>query len=209
MYSITPSVHPIKCPPQCPLPSHPIPLPMSPSTTPCLFPRVGSPSWFISVSNFFHSVPFLSFIIPFTISGIPCMSETVWWLSSNWPYIDSIISIVFRFSYNSVFNSEVILFFIYFLNSMNFQHFSIFYLFCKISFLLLIHFIRFLLNCIYSLKNMLEGYLNGSVVEPLSLAQVWFRGPGIESCVGLPTGSLLFPLPMSLRLSVCLSWKNK
>ena len=37
---ITPSVHPIKCPPQCPSPSYPIPLPTFPSTTLCSFPRV-------------------------------------------------------------------------------------------------------------------------------------------------------------------------
>ena len=28
------------------------------------------------------------------------------------------------------------------------------------------------------------------------------RGPGIESCIGLPAGSLLLPLPVSLTLCV-------
>ena len=38
-YSITPSAHPIKCPPQCLSPSHLLPPPTSLSTIPCLFPR--------------------------------------------------------------------------------------------------------------------------------------------------------------------------
>ena len=46
------------------------------------------------------------------------------------------------------------------------------------------------------------GHLSGSVVEHLPLAQVMI--PGIESCIRLPMGSLLLPLPMSLPLSVCL-----
>ena len=33
--------------------------------------------------------------------------------------------------------------------------------------------------------------------------------PGIELHIRLPTGSLILPLPMSLPLSVCLSWINK
>ena len=41
-YRIIPSAHPIKCSPQCPSPSHPHPLPTSPSTTPSSFPRVRS-----------------------------------------------------------------------------------------------------------------------------------------------------------------------
>ena len=40
-YSITPSAHLVKCPPQCPSPSHPNPSPTSPSTTPCSFPELG------------------------------------------------------------------------------------------------------------------------------------------------------------------------
>ena len=58
-YSITPSAHPIKCPPQCPSPSHPNPLPTSLSTTPCLFPRVRSLSRFVTLSDIFTH--FLSF----------------------------------------------------------------------------------------------------------------------------------------------------
>ena len=36
----------------------------------------------------------------------------------------------------------------------------------------------------------------------------WSRGPGIESHIRLPAWSLLLPLPVSLPLSVCLSWIN-
>ena len=84
MYSITPSAHPIKCSSQCPSFSYSIPPLTFPSLALCLFPRVRSLSWFLSLFNFSHSVPLLSLIIPFTISYIPCMSETIWWLSSNW-----------------------------------------------------------------------------------------------------------------------------
>ena len=38
---------------------------------------------------------------------------------------------------------------------------------------------------------------------------LWLRGPGIESHITLPAGSLLLPLPVSLPLSVCLSGINK
>ena len=51
-YSVTPSAHPIQCPPQCLSPSYPIPPPASPSTTLCSFPRVRSLLWFVSLSNF-------------------------------------------------------------------------------------------------------------------------------------------------------------
>ena len=39
--------------------------------------------------------------------------------------------------------------------------------------------------------------------------RVWSQGPGIESHTGLPRGSLLLPLPVSLLLSLYLSWINK
>ena len=39
--------------------------------------------------------------------------------------------------------------------------------------------------------------------------RVWTWGPRMESCIGFPVGSLLLPLPMSLTLSMCLSWINK
>ena len=53
-------------------------------------------------------------------------------------------------------------------------------------------------------KIVTQGHLGGSVVEPLPLAQVVIPGVlGIKSCIRLPTGSLLLPLPMSLPL--CLS----
>ena len=74
-HSITLTAHPLKCPPQCPSPSHPIPLPTSPSTTPCLFPRVRSLSYSVILSNFSLSFSLLSPIIPFTISYIPLMNE--------------------------------------------------------------------------------------------------------------------------------------
>ena len=50
-----------------------------------------------------------------------------------------------------------------------------------------------------------DACLGGSVVEYLLLAQGMIPGLGIQSHVGLPTESLLLPLPMSLTLSVCLS----
>ena len=39
--------------------------------------------------------------------------------------------------------------------------------------------------------------------------RAWSWGPGIEPPVGLPAGSLLHPLPVSLPLSVCFSCINK
>ena len=54
-------------------------------------------------------------------------------------------------------------------------------------------------------RNPNKGHLGGSVVERLPLAQGMILGSGIEFRVGLPTRSLLLPLPMSLPLSVCLS----
>ena len=90
-YSITPA-YPIKCPPQCLSPSHPIPQPTFPSATLWSFPRVRSLSWFVFLSNFSHLLPLLSLIIPFTISYFPHMSETIWWLSfSGWLLHSSII----------------------------------------------------------------------------------------------------------------------
>ena len=38
--------------------------------------------------------------------------------------------------------------------------------------------------------------------------RVWPRGPGIESRMGLPSWSLLLPLPVSLPLSLSLSLMN-
>ena len=49
------------------------------------------------------------------------------------------------------------------------------------------------------------GDLGGSAVEHLPSAQGVTPDPGIKSHIGLPTGSLLLPLPVSLRLSLCLS----
>ena len=57
------------------------------------------------------------------------------------------------------------------------------------------------------LENKRLGHLGGSVVEHLPLAQVIILGPGIESLIRLPAGSLLLPLPMCLPL--CVSLMNK
>ena len=66
-YRITPSAHPVKCPPQCPSPSHLHPLPTSPSTTLSSFPRVRSLSCSVSLSDISHSFFLLSPLFPFTI----------------------------------------------------------------------------------------------------------------------------------------------
>ena len=55
-------------------------------------------------------------------------------------------------------------------------------------------------------REQTRGFLGDSVVEHLPLAQGVILGswdPGIESHIGLPTGTLLLPLPVSLPLSVC------
>ena len=46
-----------------------------------------------------------------------------------------------------------------------------------------------------------RGHPGGSAVEHLPSAQGVTPGPGIESHIGLPAGSLLLPLPVSLPLS--------
>ena len=51
------------------------------------------------------------------------------------------------------------------------------------------------------------GRLGGSVVEHLPSTQGVILGSWVESHIGLPAGSLLLPLPMSLSLSV--SFMNK
>ena len=62
----------------------------------------------------------------------------------------------------------------------------------------------------FKIKAQGEGrYLGGSVVEHLPSAQVMILGSGIKSFIGLPTGSLLPPLPMSLPLSLSVSLMNK
>ena len=53
-------------------------------------------------------------------------------------------------------------------------------------------------------KKRKEGRLGGSVVERLPLAPVMILGPGIESHIGFPAGTLLL-LPMTLPLSLSLS----
>ena len=50
------------------------------------------------------------------------------------------------------------------------------------------------------LLKWVKGGLGGSVVEPLPLARGVIPGPGIESHIKLPVGSLLLPLPLSVSL---------
>ena len=57
------------------------------------------------------------------------------------------------------------------------------------------------------LKSM--GRLGGSVVECLPSAQGVILGSWDQVLHWAPAGSLLLPLPISLLLSVCLSWINK
>ena len=52
------------------------------------------------------------------------------------------------------------------------------------------------------------GWLSGWRL-PLAQVVIDTWGPGIESCIMLPAESLLLPLPMSLLLSLCISWVNK
>ena len=52
------------------------------------------------------------------------------------------------------------------------------------------------------LKTQFLGHLGGSMVEHLPSAQVMIQGPRIKSRMGLPAGSLLLPLPISLPLSL-------
>ena len=47
-----------------------------------------------------------------------------------------------------------------------------------------------------------QGHLGGSVVERVPLAQVVVPGPGIQSHIRLPAGSLLLPLLFPLPLCV-------
>ena len=49
------------------------------------------------------------------------------------------------------------------------------------------------------------GYLGGSAVEHLPLAQGVILGSGIEFCIRLLAWSLLLSLPVSLPLSLCVS----
>ena len=67
-YRITPSAHPVKCPPQWPSPIHPHPPPSSPSTTPSSFPRVRSLyvlSPFLIFPTHFFSLPLYSLSLLF------------------------------------------------------------------------------------------------------------------------------------------------
>ena len=49
------------------------------------------------------------------------------------------------------------------------------------------------------------GDLGGSAVEHLPSAQGVILESGIKSHIGLPAWSLLFPLPVSLPLTLCVS----
>ena len=58
----------------------------------------------------------------------------------------------------------------------------------------------------------LENPRDAWVAQWLSIClwlKLWLQGPGMESHIEFPAGSLLLPLSMSLPLSVCLSWVNK
>ena len=59
------------------------------------------------------------------------------------------------------------------------------------------------------IKSLELGHLHGSEVECLPSAQGMITGLGMEFHIGLPMGSLLRPLPMSLPLFLCLSWISK
>ena len=50
-------------------------------------------------------------------------------------------------------------------------------------------------------KKKMEGHLGGSPVEHLTSAQGMIPGPGIKSCIGHPSRSLLLPLPVSASVS--------
>ena len=54
----------------------------------------------------------------------------------------------------------------------------------------------------WSFKGQQAGHLDGSEVDHLPSVQDVILGPGVESHIGFPVGSLLRPLPMSLPLSV-------
>ena len=93
-YRITPSAHPVKCPPQCLSPSHPHPLPTSPSTTPSSFPRVRSLSCSVSLSDISHS--FFSPLI--SISLNENRNDNFTWSSLIYKYYNIILLRVPSFS---------------------------------------------------------------------------------------------------------------
>ena len=79
-YRITPSAHPIKCPPQCLSPSHSHPTPISPSTTPSTFPRVRSLSCSVSFSDK-KAQNFKSFIFRTFFTSFTYFEKMPMWLS--------------------------------------------------------------------------------------------------------------------------------
>ena len=84
------------------------------------------------------------------------------------------------------------------------------YLLCKIKASFSGEMFSYLGNHVVSgKKTFSSGLLGGLAVERLPLAQVWSWSPGIKSHNGLPAGSLLLPLPMSLPLSLSVSLMNK
>ena len=76
-YSIAPQAHLVKCSPQCPSPSHPMPPSTSLPTTSYSFPRFRIPSYFVTLSIFFHLFSLISSIILYTIFYITWMNETI------------------------------------------------------------------------------------------------------------------------------------
>ena len=77
----------------------------------------------------------------------------------------------------------------------------------KLGFLPLIVNIISTASC-QSAKYINEGTLGSLTVEHLSSAQDMIPGSWIESHIGLPAGSLLLPLPMSLHLWASLMNKS-
>ena len=87
-YRITPSAHPVRCPPQSPSPPPPHPPPSSPSITPSSFPWVRS-LCSVSLSDISHTFLLPSLIFPFTIIYIPQVNENIQYLS----FSDSLTSL--------------------------------------------------------------------------------------------------------------------
>ena len=75
-YTMTPNAHPIRCPPQCPSPSHPHPPP--PLLRPLVhFPELGVSHGLWDISDISHLFFFLSPLFRFTIFYIPQMNEII------------------------------------------------------------------------------------------------------------------------------------
>ena len=58
--------------------------------------------------------------------------------------------------------------------------------------------------CSKNVKTLTQGTWGAQGLSICLWLRAWSQGPGIESHIGLPTGGLLLPLPVSLPLSVSL-----